>query len=152
MLKFEVKKWQALKAMLEGPWGGPYGLTLILLPAPSPSSFLESCNWNNPGQRRLVEFCPGVHNGQFSIWPDGPHRIGAVKQIFLYAQKLSRHAKTFRVTMLPCYPGLSTSESGKILFSTDLAVITSLTLVAAQPSAPFACFTSDLMREIRKKW
>ena len=36
------------------------------------------------------------------------------------------------------------SESGKTLFSTDIAVGTSLTIVAAQSFAPFARLASDL--------
>ena len=36
--------------------------------------------------------------------------LGQFKRFFLlYSQKLSRRAKTFRVAMLPCYPGFSAS-------------------------------------------
>ena len=39
--------------------------------------------------------------------------LGQFKRFFLlYAQKLSGRAKTFRVAMLPCYPGFSASGVG----------------------------------------
>ena len=67
-------------------------------------------NWRSSGKIRTVLKPSGKSSGNFRIVLKV---LGQFKGfVLLYAQKLSGRAKTFRVAMLPCYPGFCASERG----------------------------------------
>ena len=74
--------------------------------------------WNHPENWQSS----GKKSGQFWNHPENWKSSGKIRIVLkvlrqfkrffrLYAQKLSGRAKTFRVAMLPCYPGFSASGS-----------------------------------------
>ena len=105
---------------------------------------LETGHWNNSDQWCLVELWFWVHQA-VSLWHLDPHCFiylsghAALEDTSLFHRKLCLLPVMCNQTMFPEGIALVLQpEAGLVLLSTDIAVRTSFSTIAAQPSSPQA--------------